>query len=213
VGITAEQLNAVIADANLRRWWLNYLGSGPGEVPEVHHPEIVLSAPVFGHRLVAKYDLLAVDPGERAVILDWKTYRRRPGRTWLEERVQTRVYPYVLVRAGRDLNQGRPIEPASVEMAYWFAEYPDDAERFRYDEHRYREDEAYLNSLVEEIAGLPEDQFDRTTDQGRCRFCRYRSLCQRGVRAGDFREINEEGESEEELEISLDFDQIAEIEY
>jgi CRISPR/Cas system-associated exonuclease Cas4 (RecB family) len=213
VGISAEQLIAVIADENLRRWWLNYLERGPGDIPEEHYSEIVLSTPVGGHRLVAKYDLLAVDPGKRAIILDWKTYRRRPGRKWLEERVQTRVYSYVLVRAVSDLNDGRPIEPARAEMVYWFADFPDDQERFRYDEHRYGEDEIYLSSLIEEIEGLPEDQFDRTADQERCRLCRYRSLCQRGVRAGDFREAEEERQAEEELEIFLDFDQIAEIEY
>ncbi len=213
VGIPVEQLSAVISDANLRRWWLNYLETGPGDIPEVHYSEIVLSAPAAGHRLVAKYDLLAVDPGKRAVILDWKTYRRRPGRRRLEERVQTRVYSYVLVQAGSDLNEGRPIEPARAEMVYWFADFPNDPERFRYDEHRYAEDEIYLSSLIEEIEARAEDQFDRTADQERCRLCRYRSLCQRGVRAGDFREAEEEREAEQELEIFLDFDQTAEIEY
>ena len=213
LGISAEQLSTVITDVNLRHWWLNYLEKGPGELPDVHYPEIVLSASLDGHRVVAKYDLLAVDPGGRVVILDWKTYHRRPGREWLSERLQTRVYPYLLVRAGVHLNDGQAFEPGKVEMIYWFASFPDDPERFPYDEKRYKEDEAYLRSLTEEIDGLSEDDFELTADKERCRHCPYRSLCQRGIKAADFRETDEDGDAEEEPDIYLDFEQIAEIEY
>jgi RecB family exonuclease len=213
LGISAMELSSAIGDENLRRWWLNYLESGPAGLPEVHYPEIVLSAPVGSHRLVAKYDLLAVEPGRRAVILDWKTYRQRRGRRWLEERIQTRVYPYVLVRAGAHLNEGRPLEPTLVEMVYWFASFPRDAERIQYDDGRFEQDEAFVDSLVGEIEGLSEEQFVRTADEERCRFCPYRSLCQRGVRAGDFLEAEEDRDTVDEGEIFLDFDQIAEIEY
>lgn len=213
LGISVQRLSAVITDEKLRHWWLNYLERGPGGVPEVHYPEIVLSAPVGSHRLVAKYDLLAVEPGKRAAILDWKTYQKRRGRRWLEERLQTRVYPYLLVRAGAHLNEGRPLQPEQVEMVYWFASFPGDPERFQYDEERCGQDEAYLNSLIQEIEGLSEEQFGRTADKERCGFCAYRSLCQRGVRAGDFLEAEEDRDAEVEVEIFLDFDQIAEIEY
>lgn len=213
LGIPAGQLSTVIGDPNLRGWWLNYLERGPGDVPKLHHPEIVLSAPVSGYRLVAKYDLLAVDPARRAVILEWKTYRQRRGRRWLDERLQTRVYPYLLVRAGEHLNEGRALDPPQVEMVYWFATFPHEPERFLYGEERYGEDGAYLHSLIEEIAGQTEDEFQRTADEKRCKFCSYRSLCQRGIRAGDFLQAEEVRDAEEDLEIFLDFDQIAEIEF
>jgi hypothetical protein len=213
LGIPAQELSRVIADENLRRWWSNYLERGSSGLPGVHYPEIVLSAPVGSHRLVAKYDLLAVEPGRRAVILDWKTYGQRRGRRWLAQRQQTRVYPYLLVRAGAHLNKGRPLEPAQVEMVYWFASFPGDPERLQYEKESYEQDQAYLNSLVQEIEGLSEGEFGLTADDERCRLCPYRSLCQRGVRAGDFLEAEEDRDTEDEGEIFLDFDQIAEIEY
>jgi len=213
LGVLSEELSAVITDENVKRWWFNYLERGPGGLPKVHYPEIVLSAPVGSHRLVAKYDLLAVEPGSGSVILDWKTYRQRRGRRWLEARLQTRVYPYVLVRAGAHLNGGHPLQPEQVAMVYWFAGFPDDPERFRYDAERYGQDETYLCSLIEEIEGLAEGQFARTADEERCRFCPYRSLCERGVRAGDFLEAEEDHDAEDDGEVFLDFDQIAEIEY
>jgi CRISPR/Cas system-associated exonuclease Cas4 (RecB family) len=213
LGVDPEKLLAGIGDYDLRRWWTSFLEKGPRELPGLHYSEIVLSAPVEGYRLLAKYDLLAVDPGRRGVIVDWKTYHRRPSRQWLEGRLQTRVYPYLLVRAGSHLNGSLAFDPGQVEMVYWFTNFPDESERFGYRTEGYREDGDYLHRLVEEITGLSDSDFLATEDRRPCRFCTYRSLCQRGVQAGDFLEAEEEGETEEDLGISLDFEQVAEIEY
>jgi len=216
LGIPEEPLSRTVTDIDLRRWWHNYLTRGPENLPSSRHPEIVLSAPLgdyrgdsLRYRLVAKFDLIAVDVGQRAVIVDWKTSRKRSRRKWLAGRLQTKVYPYMLVRAGAHLNGEQPLAPEQVEMVYWFAEYPDEPAHFPYDTAQYEDDEAYLTSLVEQIANPP---YPRTTDERRCRYCRYRSLCQRGVRAGPFDEM-EETKSGEDFGISLDFEQIAEIEY
>ncbi|MDH4208568.1 MAG: PD-(D/E)XK nuclease family protein [Anaerolineae bacterium] len=212
LGISSEQLSSVIRHPSLRQWWRNFQEKGPADVPGVHYPEIVLSAPLAGHRLMAKYDLLAVEPAARGIVLDWKTYHRRRSREWLARRLQTRVYPYLLVCAGSHLNDGQPFEPGMVEMIYWFANFPEQPERFAYHRERYEEDEAYLSALVEEIEALSDAQFELTDDKGHCRFCPYRSLCERGIRAADFLETEEDGEAEEPG-IFLDFEQVAEIEY
>jgi len=114
LGIAPERLSSTVTDADLRRWWRNYLEHGARDLPATRHPEVVLSAPMGGYRLIAKYDLIAVDAGRRGVIVDWKTSRRRPRRRWLAERLQTKVYPYLLVRAGSHLNAGQPFEPEQV---------------------------------------------------------------------------------------------------
>jgi hypothetical protein len=213
LGIPADQLSAAVQGTDLRRWWRHYLESGPAQLPPSRVPEIVLSTPLGGYRLLAKYDLVAVDIGERAVIVDWKTSRRRPSRAWLAERQQTRVYPYVLVRAGEELNGGQQLAPEQVRMVYWFADYPADAETFPYDTATFDRDEDDLASLIEEIASLNEAGFALTSDEALCRFCPYRSLCQRGVQAGDLNEPSDEAEGTEAPELFLDFEQIAEIEY
>jgi len=213
LGIAPERLSRTVADADLRRWWHNYLERGPGDLPESRYPEIILSAPVGDYRLVAKYDLIAIDPGQRGVIVDWKTSRKRPRRKWLVERLQTRVYPYLLVRAGAHLSGGRPLDPEQVEMVYWFAEYPDDPARLAYDAAQYEADEAYLTSLVGQVANLSNSSFPLTTNERHCRYCRYRSLCQRGVRAGALDEVEDELGPDEDFDMALDFEQIAEVEY
>jgi CRISPR/Cas system-associated exonuclease Cas4 (RecB family) len=159
-----------------------------------------------------------VMPLGQAVIFDWKTSRKRPRRKWLAGRPQTRLYPYLLVQAGAHLNQGTPLQPDQVEMIYWYPEFPSEPERFPYSAERCQEDGEYLASLVAEIEGLQEDEFYLTTDVERCRFCTYRSLCERGVKAGGLDDMQaglDLGEERESLgeDFDLDFEQIAEVEF
>jgi hypothetical protein len=215
LGIPAARLAAAAGGGDLRRWWRNYLESGPADLPAERYPEILLSGPLGGYRLLARYDLVAVDPGRRAVIVDWKTSRQRTPRRWLEERLQTRVYPFLLVQAGALLNGSRPLGAEQVEMVYWFSDFPADPERFAYDADQHAADQATLTALIEEIAGLSDEDFPRTSDESRCRYCRYRSLCRRGAAAAETAGGEEEGLGldDDVLEISLDLEQIAEIEY
>ena len=67
--------------------------------------------------------------------------------------------------------------------------------------------------MVEAIQRLEEDQFPLTDDERRCAFCVYRSLCDRGVKAGGIETLENELEEEEAIELDLDFEQIAEIEF
>ena len=233
LGLSPERLSSTITDEDLSRWWHNYLESAPADLAKWRYPEVVLSAPVSGHRLVAKYDLIALmgssglgqrhSPIKKAVILEWKTSRKRPQRKWLTERLQTRVYPYLLVRAGSHLLEigdgglemevWRPFQPEQVEMVYWFANFPRDPERFPYDAAQYEADDHYLASLIEEIKGLGDGDFPLTTQERRCRYCPYRSLCQRGVRAGTFDEAEDDMTPEDLSQLDFDFEQIAEIEF
>jgi hypothetical protein len=185
-------------------------------LPLTRYAETTVSAAVGGWRLVAKYDLVAIAPGERAVIVDWKTYRTRPTRPMLAGRLQTRVYPYLLVRARHELGEGHSLHPCSVEMVYWFANFASQPERFPYDQARFKADEVYLLSLISEITDLDDDRFAKTEREAECSFCAYAQLCQRGpgVPTADalfpddaFREDDLDGA------FFLDFEQIAEVEY
>jgi hypothetical protein len=226
VGLPVEQIAASAQDADLARWWWNYLNVPPRDLPSsVRRAEVTLTAPLYlppaqrggprgGHRLTAKYDLLALDPGRRAVIVDWKTEHKRPTRAQLAARIQTRVYRYVLVEAGTALNGGHPIEPEQVTMVYWFAAFPAEPEVFPYDSALHADDAAFLSGLVEEIAsaGLgmlahAEAEWPKTDDTKRCHYCTYRSLCDRGTTAG----IGDE--TEVELDLDIELEKVEEIAY
>ena len=211
LGIAPAQLEATIHDPDLARWWRNFLRRPPDHLPEtVRRAEVVVTAPLAGFRLLAKFDLLAVEPGERFVIVDWKTSRRRPPRGALARRLQTRLYRFLAVEAGAEFNGGQRPAPEQVEMIYWFAAHGGAAERFPYDAQQHAADAAYLTDLLTEIAARRQPGWPLTPDERRCRFCNYRSLCQRGVRPGFLADLEDDIEPEE---IEIDLEQIAEIEF
>ena len=222
LGFSVERLSSMATQPELRRWWRNYLEAGPGNLPRDRHPEIALSAPLAGFQLVAQYDLIAIEEGKRAVIVDWKTNRVRPSSARLLDRLQTRVYPYLLVRAGAHLNGGAAMRPEQLRMVYWFANFPGVPEGYDYDDGRYQADHDLLTDLVTEIAQQVQEaagrRLPRTADERHCRYCGYRSLCRRGVEAGLLDEGGDAGVIERAGDLDLgpdfgfefDFEQIAE---
>jgi len=218
LGVSIEKLTSIAdRDANLASWWENFLASlknleGFDNQPGLnHHPEISLSAPIGDFRIVGKYDLLSI-LDDKFIIYDWKTSRKQPKREWIAANLQTHVYPYLLVEAGAYLNNGKPIKPSQIEMVYWYANFPAAPLKFPYSAQQYEEDQKYIEDLIVEIKSLGESPAAMTDNEKRCRFCVYRSLCNRGISAGPFDEL-EDNEMQDEFDFELDFEQIAEIEF
>ncbi|GAB4455806.1 MAG: PD-(D/E)XK nuclease family protein [Anaerolineales bacterium] len=211
IGIPSEQIAKLANTPNLQRWWENFLANPDFRSLQdlgslTLRPEATLSAPLGNYRLVAKYDLLAIENG-KAAIYDWKTYRKRPRNEWLAARMQTRVYRALLVQAGAHLNGGKPFETEQIEMIYWFAEYPNEPARFTYTPAQYKRDWDLLVKLADEIAAA--SSYPQTDDRTKCLYCPYRSYCDRGVQAGDVEQAEAEMEADELFDVN--FEQIGEI--
>lgn len=211
LGLPPEALAPSLRDdEELARWWANYLARGLSDLPAQRHSEITLQTHLAGRRLLAKYDLLALAPGGPAVIVDWKTGARVPSQSYLRRRMQTIVYRYVLAQAGAHLYAGQEIPPDRIRMDYVYVAQGGERLSFAYSASQMREDEALLAQMIAAIDGA--DEFALTDEEKRCRFCSYRSLCDRGG-AGRLEDFDfDEYEDEEEEGLALDFDQIAEIE-
>ena len=205
-------------DYPLDEWFESYLRHRPADLPtEVVEVERVLSAPMAVEagqfRLAARYDLIAIG-GEgserRAVVLDWKTNRRVTRRPILQQRMQTLVYPYVLVEASAGLPWG-PLAPEQVEMRYWFTAAPADPVSFSYNGELHAANRDRFARLLDQIlSGERERDFPKVadTDENRkryCGYCIYRSRCDRGVEAGELEEYDEEAFTDEDLERALEF--------
>lgn len=225
LGIPTHRLTVTIQEPELQRWWENYLHSLPSSLNSLldtavdiltgngaqRYPEITLCAPIVSHQLIAKYDLLLCLDKGKTIILDWKTTRKPLPHKWLAERMQTRVYPYLLIQAGKFLNHGEPYHPDQIEMLYWLAEFPTQTVRFQYSQEQYQADHEYLTGLVDEIQGLEESEFFLTNQTSHCRFCTYRSLCGRGSKAGTFEESEQDQETGPS-EVGFSWNEIDEIE-
>src|SRR5687767_9541153 len=89
MGIPVEKM--IPSDGELHEWWMSFITNNPLRgLPSTHRlSEIQLSAPLGKERILARFDLLCMDPGERVVIVDWKTSRFRPDRQKLAQRLQS----------------------------------------------------------------------------------------------------------------------------
>ena len=218
-------------ESPLAGWFDAYQRHRPADLPDAHiEVERVLSIPFVGQqgrfRLAAKYDLIAVgnpqnDPSvednstdNRIVIVDWKTSRRRSDPGGLRQRLQSIVYPYVLVEASRQLAWG-PVAPEQVEMIYWFTATPGQPIVFRYDRAQHEANRLRLQQILDAILdGRTEADFPKVADveinrKRFCNYCVYRSRCNRGSSAGELDEVLDVEELfvadlEAELEFSLD---------
>ena len=200
-GIDPTQVAAGLTPP-LAAWFAAYLQHRPAALPiDFLAAERVLTIPFSlapahpvaaspAYRLAAKYDLLAGDAEGRTVIVDWKTGRRRTDPATLRQRLQSIVYPYVLVEASAGLPWG-PVRPEQVEMCYWFTAAPGQPVILRYDAAQHEANHRRVQQLLAAVlAGRSETDFPKVADteanrRQLCAYCVYRSRCNRGAAAGD----------------------------
>lgn len=201
LGLDATRLQAMAdaaADPELAQLWHNYRRHRPPALNDPAArlmPEVTLATSLGAHRLLARFDLLVWQPGQ-VVIFDWKTSPSRPEPNRLAAQWQSRLYPFVLVEAGAAFNKGQAIDPAMVQLNYWFAHHPAAPITFSYSAAQHDETRTALQALIAEIESRRE--FPLTSDERACRFCAYRSYCGRTVRAADVEELEDDLEAAEE---------------
>lgn len=212
LGVPIKTLSQMTSGENLKVWWDNFLTNLPAVSSSQLFPERVLTTHLAGYGLLAKFDLVALREEDKFLIYDWKTSQKPGRRSWLTERLQTKVYPYVLAKAGYVFLNGERINPENIKMIYWYANKPDESVMFDYDQEIMNEDEQFIVKLIKEIETLNEiDDFPLTEDRTRCWFCEYRSLCNRGENAGSVQDLKDVNQTR--IDASIDFDQIQEIEF
>jgi len=183
-GITPEVLTDSIEDATLLEWWDHFLALNFLDQPAVKVSERLISVPFKEHRLVAKYDLLVLNESTHIEIYDWKTSTSQPHRQFLIGRMQSHVYPALLILQQFCASFIAKPTPEDIGMTYWFPAHPDSPVTFTYSSSQYEKDLQILEKVIEEIVIKEEHEFEKTGDVKKCHYCRYRSLCERGIEAG-----------------------------
>lgn len=214
LNIPVPKITRFADEYNLSIWWSNFLKFCPVfPLPAQKLPEHTISIPFQNYRLTAKYDLLVVEANLRTIILDWKTSSKIPRRNFLQQRLQTRIYPFIIAETSVFENNSLfSFQPQQIQMVYWFAEKPSKPEIFEYNDTTHSNNKLYLSNLIQNIIDLPEGGFPMTTNEVNCKYCNYRSLCQRGISAGLIHDA-EDDETLAEKPFSLDFESIEEIEF
>ena len=180
-GIPAVTLSAQVTDAELSLWWNCFLAADFISLAGSRAVEKMLSLHFAGYRLAAKYDLVVKLPEGGILIYDWKTSQKQPRRQYLLERMQSKVYPLVAALA----QTANPIAADSIEMIYWYPALDGSEIRLQYSHTQMLEDKKQIEWVISDIIGKKEEEdFFKTENSKLCTFCRYRSLCDRGLAAG-----------------------------
>ena len=212
LGLPKELLSKQAQEDPVNIWWTNFLASSPAKSAKKKYPEQILKIYLSDYQVIAKYDLVAINDDKTVDIYDWKTSLNKPKREYIATRLQTRVYPFVLANAIEVLIEGKKTNHENIELVYWYANYPDSTEKFTYSGEKMKSDRDYLLKIINEIVSLETmENFPLTPDVDHCRFCVYRSLCDRGDVAGDINFFTAEFDINEDLD--LDFDLVEEVEF
>lgn len=225
VGIPEVHINEMAdedSNTDLKAWWDNFLTHVPPLLEGQPYVETTLASSLAGQRVVAKYDLILVTADRRLIIFDWKTSNKALRVDWLLGRLQTKLYCFVLTQASPLFFGGQPsaaeltalpVEPERTTMNYWFTSQPETPVTLPYSQIAYAQDQAYLTQLVKEICTSKAANFHRTTDIQQCRFCVYRSHCDRGIEAGALAEFEDFNSEASAYETEISFEDIPEIKF
>ncbi len=200
LGINPELLISVASnfpDSRVSVWLDNFLKSQYATLTPHSLPEHTLRITLNGSLLLAKFDLIRVKD-DLIQIYDWKTSRKLPKRQFLQDRIQTMVYPLVATRA-------LSLPTRTIAMHYWEAAFPYQPIIFDITDSHIKKYEEVISKQITLIRSLAAEEFDRTTDTNKCSYCEYQSYCSRSGSIADeesFRDWLEIGFSELQVDES-----------
>ena len=185
-GVPETAIRESIESPEILQWWNAFVSLGLKPAPHLQ-PEKAITVPFLDYRLTVHFDLLISNQDDHYLIYDWKTNLKQPQRTTLGKRMQTIIYPLVLQMFCETNNPGNS-RPENIEMIYWYPSFPEHPIKFGYDQITYVRQKSELESLISEIMQNEEEEFSLTENISYCKFCQYRSFCNRGEKAGEFTE-------------------------
>jgi hypothetical protein len=188
-GLPNESISAGIENPILMEWWNQFIAKQLLNLPGMKISENSFTIPFESYRLTAKIDLLLIQEDKQIKIYDWKTSQHTPRSKWLAQRLQTRVYPFVISVLLPSFFPLGENNKEQIEMIYWYPSFPDFSLNFPYSQESFLQDQEYLSNLVNEISSKDGTDFLLTNNEKMCKYCRYRSLCDRGITAGNVNDL------------------------
>ncbi len=210
-GLSSESIQKQTADPVLLNWWRSFELFSKTIHYEKAYPELQISAQIGAFRFYGVIDLLTTDKSGNIVIYDWKTNQIKPSRATLNQKIQTRLYRLMAALNYARFYKDGPFSPDTIRMEYWYVNDPAATMVFPYNESLFLSDQSDLLQLIESIHRTEKGEFLKTEDEKRCKFCNYRSLCARGIRAGVLSSVDDLPDDEDIID--FDLNQLTELEF
>ncbi len=197
LGVDARTLSDMITDPVIRGWWQIHQDQQPVDVVTSERilPEKLFQAKLDDYVLTAFLDLVVIGTDDTVTIIDWKTTHREPNPQEWSSSIQTLVYLYVVGEKIAAL-QNHSVRLSDIKMLYWFVEHPKQPVLINYGDIQHEQAKSKLRGLLQPLSDRLKAEsnieWPKTPDIKKCKFCVYRSLCDRGVRP----------------EATLDFDEV-----
>jgi hypothetical protein len=207
-GIPMGVLEETLTDPYLERWWKNYLNFISLFKENKKLAEMPSSIPFDQFHLMAKYDCLIFGTDKKITIIDWKTTQFRTQSLILKKKLQSMVYPFLFHEAHK-----KEYSAEHIELIYWFPEFPDEPERLNYSVEQHVKNSQYLHQLINDAANLKPGEFRLTANEKLCKYCVFRSLCNRGIQAGAGLSVDSDSADSLSELADLDFNAVEEIRF
>ena len=188
-GMNKKDLEIGIDNPILLEMFQSFLPYGESLLDHQFFSEQLIACSFLGHRLIAKFDLLVEIEPSRYLIVDWKTSPTKPSDETLAGRIQSILYPFIFRQAGHLLTGGSDLNPDSIQMQYWYPRCAEPETTFHYSNQNHQEVRDRLTIIISKINQLllSSDIFPLTDERGLCNYCNFRSLCNRGISPGEFK--------------------------
>jgi len=155
-------------------------------------------------------DFAGLKSDNKLLIADWKTTFHPRRKDTILKSIQSILYPFMIFECRDTVFPGWKGKPEDLKMIYWFADQPEEVISLDYSQKIHKKNSEILNMLVETIGQTEPGSFQKTDDTKKCIYCEYRSLCERGDKAGPIHELEDEIDLDL-LITGLNFDDVMEI--
>jgi len=212
-GISGEILSNTIDDPDLGLWFSRFQEYIGQYLKFQYFSELSIIMPFEGFRLIAVFDFISLMETNKIRIGDWKTTSHMPKKEIYLQSVQSTLYPFLAYETRINIfPQTSMLQHQDQSMEYWFPGFPESTIAQEYSASFHTNNRVMLSTLISEISQKEPGDFEKTSNNKRCAFCQYRSLCERGIQAGSSEDAENETESNW-VSDDLNFDQIEEIEF
>ncbi len=120
-------------------------------------------------KLMARYDLI-VFKKDSVEIWDWKTGNKKLQEKYQKEKLQTKIYLYLLKE-----KLGDKVKAENISMNYWQPQYKNDWVTINYSDEMHSRNKKELKELMKDI--LEEEKFEMTENKKACQYCDFKKIC------------------------------------